>query len=65
MMIALATLVGIGKAQEMRLHMAGALNFGITADELRESVVLVAFYAWDPAAIEGIRALTAVTTERQ
>jgi alkylhydroperoxidase/carboxymuconolactone decarboxylase family protein YurZ len=45
--------------------MAGAVNVGITADELREIVVLVAFYAGVPPAIEGIRALTAVTTERQ
>lgn len=60
-MITVAVLIALGKEQELRLHMRGALNLGITAEELKEIVVHLAHYAGVPAAMEGIRAVTEVT----
>ena len=60
-MITVAVLIALGKGQEMRLHMNGARNLGVTDDELREIIVHVAHYAGVPAAIEGIRAYSEIT----
>ena len=62
-MITVAVLIALGKSQEMRLHMTGARNLGITEEELKEIIVHVTHYAGVPAAIEAIRAYTDVTAE--
>src|ERR1700687_3109671 len=61
-MITLAVLIALGRPQELRLHMRGALNLGITPEELKEIIVHVSQYTGIPTAIEGIRAFTEVTT---
>lgn len=61
-MITVAVLMALGRGQELRLHMRGALNLGITPEELREIIVHVSQYSGVPTAIEGIRAFTEVTT---
>lgn len=60
-MITVAVLMALGRGQELRLHMRGALNLGITPDELKEIIVHVSQYSGIPTAIEGIRAFTEVT----
>ena len=60
-MITVAVLMALGRPQELRLHMRGALNLGITPDELKEIIVHVSQYSGVPTAIEGIRAFTEVT----
>jgi len=61
-MITVAVLMALGRGQELRLHMRGALNNGVTADELKEIIVHVTHYSGVPTAIEGIRAFTEITT---
>jgi 4-carboxymuconolactone decarboxylase len=61
-MITVAVLMALGRGQELRLHMRGALNLGITPEELKEIIVHVSQYSGVPTAIEGIRAFTEVTT---
>lgn len=61
-MITVAVLMALGRGQELRLHMRGALNNGVTEDELREIIVHVSHYSGVPTAIEGIRAFTEVTS---
>jgi 4-carboxymuconolactone decarboxylase len=61
-MITVAVLMAVGRGQELRLHMRGALNLGITPEELKEIIVHVSQYSGVPTAIEGIRAFTEVTT---
>jgi 4-carboxymuconolactone decarboxylase len=61
-MITVAVLMALGRGQELRLHMRGALNLGITPDELKEIIVHVSQYSGVPTAIEGIRAFIEVTT---
>jgi 4-carboxymuconolactone decarboxylase len=56
-----AVLMALGRGQELRLHMRGALNLGVTPEELKEIVVHVSHYSGVPTAIEGIRAFTEVT----
>lgn len=63
-LVTVAVLLALGRAQELRLHMRGALNLGVTADELREIVVHVSQYSGVPTAIEGIRAFTETTTAK-
>jgi 4-carboxymuconolactone decarboxylase len=60
-MITVAVLMALGRPQELRLHMRGALNLGITPQELKEIIVHVSQYSGVPTAIEGIRAFTEVT----
>ena len=60
-MITVAVLMALGRPQELRLHMRGALNLGITPAELKEIIVHVSQYSGVPTAIEGIRAFTEVT----
>ena len=59
--ITVGVLMALGRGQELRLHMRGALNNGVTPEELKEIVVHVSHYSGVPTAIEGIRAFTEVT----
>src|SRR5476651_1913656 len=43
-----AVLMALGRGQELRLHMRGALNVGVTEAELKEIVVHVSHYSGDP-----------------
>ena len=60
-MITMAALLALGRGAELRVHMRGALNLGITKEELKEIIVHVSQYSGVPTAIEGIRAFTEVT----
>lgn len=46
----LALLAGLGRAEELPLHVRGALNNGLTAAEIREVLLHTAAYAGVPAA---------------
>jgi 4-carboxymuconolactone decarboxylase len=48
--LTLALLAGLGHAEELPLHVRGALNNGLTADEIKETLLQVAVYAGVPAA---------------
>ena len=62
---AIAMTAAIGRANELRVHVDGALANGCTADEIRDILLLVALYCGIPAAIEGHRiALDVLTAGR-
>lgn len=48
--ITLALLAGLGHSEELPLHVRGALNNGLTPDEIKETLLQVAIYAGVPAA---------------
>jgi 4-carboxymuconolactone decarboxylase len=48
--ITLALLAGLGRAEELPLHVRGALNNGLTPDEIKETLLHTAVYAGVPAA---------------
>lgn len=64
-MITVAMLVALGKRQELEGHVRGALNNGVTVEELKEMLLHSAIYCGFPAAIEGFRAAKTVIDQVQ
>ena len=56
-LVVCATLVTQDKPTELRFHLQGALNHGVTMDELEELMITVIVYVGFPTAVEGFRAL--------
>lgn len=54
-LINIATLAAMGKSNELRLHVHGALRNGCSQEEIREALLHAAVYAGIPAAAEGFR----------
>jgi 4-carboxymuconolactone decarboxylase len=50
-----AQLAALGRADELRAHLRGALNVGLTRDELVEVLIQTAVYAGVPAANEALK----------
>lgn len=53
--LCIAFLVALGKHDELRTHLVGALNNGATRDELGEVLLQAAIYCGFPAALECFR----------
>lgn len=53
--ITVAMLVALDRPEELALHLRGALNNGVTADELREILLQAAVYCGIPAANAAFR----------
>jgi 4-carboxymuconolactone decarboxylase len=62
-MITIAMLVALGRPNEIRVHVKGALTNGVTVDELKELLMHSAIYCGVPAAVDGYRQATAVLQE--
>ncbi len=56
-------LTALNRPHELRLHVRGALNNGVTRDELREVMLQVAVYCGAPAALDGTRVIREVLAE--
>ena len=54
-MIVLAQLVALNKPVQLRNHLDGALNIGITPTEIRELMLQSAVYCGLPAAVEAFK----------
>lgn len=54
-MITVALLAALGKPDELRSHLAGALNVGLSREELVEVIMHVSVYAGVPAAGSAMR----------
>ena len=54
-MITVAMLTALGKSYELKGHVRGALNNGVTPEELQEIFLHAAIYCGVPAAVEGFR----------
>src|SRR5262252_8184508 len=59
-----AQLAALGRTEELKAHLAGALNLGITREELIEVLMQTACYAGVPAAVNALNAAAAVLGER-
>src|SRR5262252_621183 len=62
-MLTIAMLVALGRAQEIRWHVQGAINNGVSKDEIREVLMHAAVYCGIPAAVDGFRNASAVLAE--
>jgi 4-carboxymuconolactone decarboxylase len=60
----LAMLSALGKEHELKLHINGALNNGLTKEEIREVFLQVAVYCGVPAAVVSFRAAKEVFKDR-
>ena len=52
----LAMLTALGKPNELKLHVVGALNNGLTVAEIREALLHATVYCGIPAGLEAFRA---------
>jgi alkylhydroperoxidase/carboxymuconolactone decarboxylase family protein YurZ len=62
-LVTVAQLAALGRTDELRAHLAGALNVGISREELIEVLMQTAIYAGVPAANEALRAAVDVLGE--
>jgi 4-carboxymuconolactone decarboxylase len=63
-MLNLAMLSALGRSQELKLHINGALNNGLSKDDIREVFLQVAIYCGVPAAVESFRCAKEVFKDR-
>lgn len=61
--INLAMLTALGKQDELKLHVRGALRNGATVEQIREVLLQAAIYCGVPAALEATRTAAAVLAE--
>jgi 4-carboxymuconolactone decarboxylase len=55
-LVTVAILAILARAQELAVHVPGALNHGVTREEVEEVMVQLTVYGGFPRAVEGIRA---------
>jgi 4-carboxymuconolactone decarboxylase len=55
-MITIAALTALGREPELKAHIRGGLNLGLTREQIVEIIMQMAFYAGQPAAHAGFRA---------
>lgn len=61
--IAMLTALG-GRERQLRLHIEGALNVGLTSTEIEEVIIHTVPYAGFPGAINAVTLLKAIVAER-
>ncbi|MDF0748646.1 4-carboxymuconolactone decarboxylase [Marinobacter sp. 71-i] len=62
-MINLAMITALNRPHELRLHVRGAINNGMSVDEIREVLMQTAVYCGIPAAIDAFRQARDVLSE--
>ncbi len=62
-MLNLAMIAVLNRPHELRTHLRGALNNGVSRDEIREVFLQVAVYAGVPAAVDSFRIAREVFAE--
>ena len=63
-MIAVAALAALQKTEELKVHIHGALNVGVPANKLAETVFQIGIYSGFPAVNAGLAALKEVLISR-
>ena len=62
-LINLAMIAVLGRAHELKVHTRGALNNGLTREEIREVLLQVGIYAGIPAAVDSFRIVNEALAE--
>lgn len=62
-MLNLAMLTALNRAPEIRLHVKGALNNGVTVDEIKEVLLHATIYCGIPAGLDAFKAANEVLVE--
>ena len=63
-MLNMAMLIALNRGPELKLHVNGALNNGLTKEQIREVMLQAAIYCGVPAAVEAFRVAREVFKER-
>ena len=63
--VTVSMLVALGKMHELKIHVRGALNNGVTRAELQEIFLHASVYCGFPAAVDAFRAASEVIDEPQ
>lgn len=63
-LITVAMLTALGKQNELKGHVRGALNNGATAEEIQEVLLHAAVYCGVPTAVEAFRSADEVVSSR-
>ena len=64
-LINLAMLTALNRPHEVKLHIRGALNNGVSKDEIREVLLQTAIYCGVPASLDSFRIAREVFAETQ
>ena len=64
-LINLAMIAALNRPHELKLHVRGALNNGLSRDEIREVFLQVAIYAGVPASLDAFRVAKEVFAEEE
>jgi|TARA_Y100000031_G_scaffold122954_1_gene138093 4-carboxymuconolactone decarboxylase len=64
-MLNLAMLCALGRPNELRLHVRGALNNGCTVEEIQEVFLQVSVYCGVPAGLDGFKIAREVIDEQE
>jgi 4-carboxymuconolactone decarboxylase len=62
-LINLAMLTALNRAPEIKLHVRGALNNGVTVDEIKEVLIHATVYCGIPAGLDAFQAANVVLKE--
>ena len=62
-MLNLAMLTALNRAAEIRLHVRGAINNGVTVEEIRETLLHATIYCGIPAGLDAFKAANEVLVE--
>ena len=62
-MLNLAMLTALGRAPEVKLHTRGAINNGLTVDEIKEVLLHATVYCGIPAGLDSFKAANEVLKE--
>jgi len=60
----LGMIAALNRPHELKIHVAGALNNGLTKEEIREAILQIAVYCGMPAALDSFRIAKEVFVER-
>ena len=63
-MLNLAMLAALNRGPELKLHVNGALNNGLTKDEIKEVFLQVAIYCGIPASLDAFKIASGVFKDR-
>ena len=64
-MLNLAMLTALDRPDELKLHVRGALNNGVSSDEIREILLQATIYCGVPAGLEAFKVANAILKERE
>jgi 4-carboxymuconolactone decarboxylase len=64
-MINLAMLTALNRPHELEIHVRGALNNGVSREEIKEVLLQTAVYCGAPAAIDAFRVARKVLSESE